>query len=139
MFTYIVICYRLLEEYKETPESLDINCVDPLNRSALIAAIENENVELIRILLEAGIKVKVTSSSSSQDTIPQVLPPQSSINPDWSLSRYTNFLSIIFQLWNSSSCLPRLFDDSTYDLATAFSELYTSSFMCLNQCLFAIH
>jgi len=33
--------------------------VDPLNRTGLIAAIENENVELIRILLEAGIKVKV--------------------------------------------------------------------------------
>lgn len=36
---------------------LNINCVDPLNRTALIAAIENENIELIRILLEAGIKV----------------------------------------------------------------------------------
>lgn len=36
---------------------LNINCVDPLNRSALIAAIENENIELIRILLESDIKV----------------------------------------------------------------------------------
>lgn len=36
---------------------MDINCVDPLNRSALIAAIENENIELIRLLLEEGIKV----------------------------------------------------------------------------------
>lgn len=37
---------------------MDLNCVDPLNRSALIAAIENENIELIRLLLEEGIKVK---------------------------------------------------------------------------------
>lgn len=36
---------------------MNINCVDPLNRSALIAAIENENIELIRILLESDIKV----------------------------------------------------------------------------------
>lgn len=36
----------------------DINCVDPLNRSALVAAIENENIELIRLLLEENIKVK---------------------------------------------------------------------------------
>lgn len=50
---------RVLDENKETPEELDINCVDPLNRSALIAAIENENIELIRLLLEYGIKVKV--------------------------------------------------------------------------------
>lgn len=39
---------------------MNINCVDPLTRSALIAAIENENIELIRILLQYGIKVKVT-------------------------------------------------------------------------------
>lgn len=29
-----------------------------MNRSALIAAIENENIELIRLLLESNIKVK---------------------------------------------------------------------------------
>ncbi|KAF7993327.1 hypothetical protein HCN44_006387 [Aphidius gifuensis] len=49
---------RLLEEHKGHPENLDINCVDPLNRSALISAIENENIELIKILLDWGIKVK---------------------------------------------------------------------------------
>ncbi|XP_071452675.1 transient receptor potential protein-like isoform X2 [Hetaerina americana] len=49
---------RLLEEAKDNPELLDINCVDSLNRSALIAAIENENIELLRILLEYEIKVK---------------------------------------------------------------------------------
>nr|AOR81465.1 transient receptor potential [Nilaparvata lugens] len=49
---------RLLEEYKNSPEVLNLNCVDPLNRSALIAAIENENVELINILLDHNIKVK---------------------------------------------------------------------------------
>ncbi|XP_063989103.1 transient receptor potential protein [Diachasmimorpha longicaudata] len=48
---------RLLEEHKGHPEILNINCVDPLNRSALIAAIENENIELITILLELGIAV----------------------------------------------------------------------------------
>ncbi|XP_041969078.1 transient receptor potential protein isoform X2 [Aricia agestis] len=48
---------KLIQQYKNKPELLDINCVDPLNRSALIAAIENENIELIRLLLEAGIKV----------------------------------------------------------------------------------
>ncbi|CAL7952124.1 unnamed protein product [Xylocopa violacea] len=49
---------RLLEENKDHPEILNINCVDPLNRSALIAAIENENIELIKLLLELGIQVK---------------------------------------------------------------------------------
>ncbi|XP_031783757.1 transient receptor potential protein isoform X2 [Nasonia vitripennis] len=49
---------RLLEENKDHPEILNIDCVDPLNRSALIAAIENENIDLILLLLELGISVK---------------------------------------------------------------------------------
>ncbi|XP_058806873.1 transient receptor potential protein isoform X3 [Phymastichus coffea] len=49
---------RLLEENKDHPEILNIDCVDPLNRSALIAAIENENIDLIYLLLEMGISVK---------------------------------------------------------------------------------
>lgn len=48
---------RLIALHKDKPGELNINCVDPLNRSALIAAIENENIELIKILLEADIKV----------------------------------------------------------------------------------
>ncbi|XP_012217873.1 transient receptor potential protein isoform X2 [Linepithema humile] len=49
---------RLIEDNRDHPDLLNINCVDPLNRSALIAAIENENIELIRLLLELGIDVK---------------------------------------------------------------------------------
>lgn len=49
---------KLIQDYKDKPEEFNINCTDPLERSALIAAIENENIELIRLLLEEGIKVK---------------------------------------------------------------------------------
>lgn len=49
---------RILDENKEQPDVLNINCTDPLNRSALITAIENENMDLIQLLLKAGIKVK---------------------------------------------------------------------------------
>ncbi|XP_045778179.1 transient receptor potential protein isoform X2 [Maniola jurtina] len=49
---------RLIQTYGDKPDVLDINCVDPLNRSALIAAIENENIELIKLFLNSGIKVK---------------------------------------------------------------------------------
>jgi transient receptor potential cation channel subfamily C len=49
---------KLIQDYKDKPEELNINCTDPLERSALIAAIENENIELIRLLLEEGIQVK---------------------------------------------------------------------------------
>lgn len=49
---------KLIQDYKTQPEELNIDCVDPLERSALIAAIENENIELIRLLLDEGIQVK---------------------------------------------------------------------------------
>ncbi|XP_037301626.1 short transient receptor potential channel 5-like, partial [Manduca sexta] len=49
---------RLIEQFAGRSDVLDINCVDPLNRSALIAAIENENIELIKLPLGSGIKVK---------------------------------------------------------------------------------
>lgn len=49
---------KLIQEFKSQPEELNINCVDPLERSALIAAIENENIELIHLLLDEGIQVK---------------------------------------------------------------------------------
>ncbi|KAG8233948.1 hypothetical protein J437_LFUL005154 [Ladona fulva] len=49
---------RMLDDAKNNPGTLDINCVDPLNRTALIAAIENENIELIHILLEYEAQVK---------------------------------------------------------------------------------
>lgn len=69
---YVQICYnaffmavihgffRIINEYSDKPQEFDINCVDPLNRTALITAIENENVELIKILLEGKIDVKVS-------------------------------------------------------------------------------
>lgn len=50
---------NIISQYKDQPEEFNINCVDPLMRTALISAIENENIDLIRLLLEEGIEVKV--------------------------------------------------------------------------------
>jgi transient receptor potential cation channel subfamily C member 4 len=50
---------RHIDEHKNNPKDFNINCVDPLGRTALLSAIENENFELIELLLEEGIEVKV--------------------------------------------------------------------------------
>uniref|UniRef100_A0A0N5CG21 ANK_REP_REGION domain-containing protein n=1 Tax=Strongyloides papillosus TaxID=174720 RepID=A0A0N5CG21_STREA len=47
---------KLLECARKHPEYLDINCLDPLGRSALHIAIENENIEMIEVLLDANIE-----------------------------------------------------------------------------------
>ncbi|XP_053682649.1 transient receptor potential protein [Sabethes cyaneus] len=49
---------KIIRDNKGDPDEFDINCVDPLHRSALIAAIENENIDLIRLLLTEGIRVE---------------------------------------------------------------------------------
>lgn len=36
---------------------ININCVDPLGRTALLIAIENENIEMIEVLLANGLEV----------------------------------------------------------------------------------
>jgi len=49
----------MVEQYRSQPDVFLIDCVDPLGRNGLIIAIENENYELIQLLLNEGIKVKV--------------------------------------------------------------------------------
>ncbi|CAG0917389.1 unnamed protein product [Notodromas monacha] len=45
------------EEPQEN-EPVNIDCTDPLGRSALVIAIENENIELLYYLLDIGVKPK---------------------------------------------------------------------------------
>ncbi|EFX85740.1 hypothetical protein DAPPUDRAFT_309057 [Daphnia pulex] len=47
----------LIEDYKDRPNDLNLNCTDPLGRTSLVIAIENESYELLEVLLEGGIKV----------------------------------------------------------------------------------
>ena len=37
--------------------NININCVDPLGRTALLIAIENENIEMIEMLLASGAEI----------------------------------------------------------------------------------
>ena len=46
------------QEHSKDKDSFDINCTDPLGRTALSIAIINENPELIEILLESGIQTR---------------------------------------------------------------------------------
>lgn len=37
---------------------ININCVDPLGRSALLMAIDNENLEMVELLIEHKVETK---------------------------------------------------------------------------------
>ena len=53
------ITTNILTNAANTPvDGFDINCTDPLGRTALSIAIINENPELIEILLENGIQTR---------------------------------------------------------------------------------
>jgi len=38
-----------------------MNCMDPMGRSALCTAVDNENMDMLNMLLEMGVQVKVRS------------------------------------------------------------------------------
>ena len=46
--------YRMLES---TGNSINIDCVDPLGRTALLMAIDNENLEMVELLLENKVEI----------------------------------------------------------------------------------
>ena len=48
---------KAIDAYKTKPHIFDINCMDPLGRSALSIAIINENPEMMELLLGNGIQV----------------------------------------------------------------------------------
>ena len=49
---------KTIKAYRTKPRLFDINCLDPLGRSALSIAIINENPEMMELLLEEAIQVK---------------------------------------------------------------------------------
>ena len=48
---------RMLQKAQDT-DYININCVDPLGRSALLMAIDNENLEMVELLIEYKVDTK---------------------------------------------------------------------------------
>ncbi|XP_046673620.1 transient receptor potential-gamma protein [Homalodisca vitripennis] len=48
---------RMMQRAQET-DYININCVDPLGRSALLMAIDNENLEMVELLIEYKVDTK---------------------------------------------------------------------------------
>ena len=48
----LVSYYRMLASPAASNGLLDINCRDPLGRSALLMAIDNENLEMVELMLD---------------------------------------------------------------------------------------
>ena len=55
--TKIVLFVRMLQKAEET-NYININCVDPLGRSALLMAIDNENLEMVELLINHRVDTK---------------------------------------------------------------------------------
>ncbi len=48
---------RMVQRARDTGY-IDINCVDPLGRSGLLMAIDNENLEMVELLIEYRVETK---------------------------------------------------------------------------------
>lgn len=49
---------RILEEVNDEDNHININCVDPLGRSALLMAIDNENLDMVDLLINNNVDTK---------------------------------------------------------------------------------
>lgn len=49
---------RMVKAFGDKKGIFDLNCTDPLGRTGLIIAIENENLEMMQFLIEAGIQAR---------------------------------------------------------------------------------
>lgn len=66
--THYVLCFinffssniRILQEVNEENDHININCVDPLGRSALLMAIDNENLDMVELLINYKVKTKLS-------------------------------------------------------------------------------
>ena len=58
--------FRMLSSPDTASGVLDINCCDPLGRSALLMAIDNENLEMVELLLENKVKSFVAAAIFSE-------------------------------------------------------------------------
>lgn len=54
---HCLLSRRTLEKSKDIGH-VDINCVDPLGRSALLMAIDNENLEMMELLIDYKVETK---------------------------------------------------------------------------------
>lgn len=52
------ICNRILKEPNKDDDHININCVDPLGRSALLMAIDNENLDMVHLLISCNVDTK---------------------------------------------------------------------------------
>lgn len=64
-FIYADLClpsakrfFRILEDVNEENDHININCVDPLGRSALLMAIDNENLDMVELLINYKVDTK---------------------------------------------------------------------------------
>lgn len=49
---------RIIQKAHRHPGSININCVDPLGRGALLMAIDNENLEMVELLVVLGVETR---------------------------------------------------------------------------------
>ena len=58
--------FRMLSSPDTASGVLNINCCDPLGRSALLMAIDNENLEMVELLLENKVSKRVLIGFSKE-------------------------------------------------------------------------
>ena len=92
--------------------NININCVDPLGRTALLIAIENENIEMIELLLsynvELGDALLHAINEENVEAVELLLQHQQQNKKDLSVSIHwiIQFLLQLIDFWSLCNVLP---------------------------------
>lgn len=123
---------RMLQKAQET-EHININCVDPLGRSALLMAIDNENLEMVELLINHRVDTKDALlhaiSEEFVEAVEVLLDHEDSFHKVGEPHVSILFLSILYHLFSILS-FPLLFFLSLliFSLVSFNSLLLLSSF-----------
>ena len=114
--------------------NININCVDPLGRTALLIAIENENIEMIELLLiynvELGDALLHAISEENVEAVEMLLAHQQTNKKDLSVSILLLItLHTLLTARPTASLLWRIYTDILYTTTPGgyYSSQYTSS------------
>ena len=95
----------MLQDSRENG-TINIDCVDPLGRTALLMAIDNENLEMVEVLLENKVETKDALlhaiNEEFVEAVEVLLDHEESIHQDgepWVRDRYNSIFYIQLKLF----------------------------------------
>ena len=107
LFRIRILTQNNIEESQRKPfhqRTVNVNCVDPLGRSAILMAIDNENYEMLKLLIDNNVDVKDALLYAVSEEFVEAVELLLDIEEDrWKLGDAHVSFTIVFYVHNGKS------------------------------------